>query len=497
MNYTLQTNTDLVSGTSVTVTIPEDELDMKALYTIEATTPDFVLPFHYRIIDGQVELVYMIGQHSKLQYFSGDRSAKEYSELWFSVLNPLLDCGDWFLRPYCFVVGSEHLYYDKNNNTVSYIYIPARDDCSDYDALREMAIDISSLISVVNADIENKVLRSIMRSFNPRDFLSMLKPYLTSSAPVASRQPLSEAAAANSVCAYTPPAYSPPVYSSGRSREEASASGRFLDSATPQNEIAKSISDDIIINFPMASKSSRKHSEKLSDNDYSDDYSEGYGGKGSGTTKSKTSSKLFGKKKNAQSTQSDDTFQTASNSSAHMIESTASPTSAFAGSFNSSFPSGFAASSSSSGHAASSSPTASASSAFVPSAYSTSAEADDITQISTLEVSGARLRFVGTLQMPSVIDVQIEEGEVFTIGRYDSAIGRSQSSFEFDKTAKGVSRRHAAIERCSGKYTIIDLSSSAGTYVDRKKIPPNTPHELESGSRISFGSTGVNYVWEA
>ena len=492
MNYSLQTNTDLVSGTSVTVTIPEDELDMKALYTIEATTPDFVLPFHYRIIDGQAELVYMIGQHSKLQYFSGDRSAKEYSELWFSVLNPLLDCGDWFLRPYCFVVGSEHLYYNKSKNTVSYIYIPARDDCSDYDALREMAIDVSSLISVVNADIENKVLRSIMRSFNPRDFLSMLKPYLTSTAPVASRQPLSEATAASSVSAYTPPAYSP-----GRSREEASASGRFSNSATPQNEIAKSTSDDIIINFPMTSKSSRKQSEKQSDSDYSGDYSEGYGGKESGTPKSKTSSRLFGKKKNAQSTQPDEAFQTASNSSAHMNESNASPA-AFAGSFNSSWsaPSGFAASSSPSGHAASSSTSGSASSAFAPSASSASAQADDITQISALEVSGARLRFVGTLEMPSVIDIQIEEGEVFTIGRYDSAIGRSQSSFEFDKTAKGVSRRHAAIERCSGKYTIIDLSSSAGTYVDRKKIPPNTPHELESGNRISFGSTGVNYVWE-
>jgi len=106
------------------------------------------------------------------------------------------------------------------------------------------------------------------------------------------------------------------------------------------------------------------------------------------------------------------------------------------------------------------------------------------------------LRCIGPSCLPSSIEIDVIPGNVFTIGRFDPCVGKKQSNFEFDKRTKAVSRRHAIIERGKYSYSIIDLSSSAGTYVDGIKIPPNTPYALDSGSRVSFGNMGIDYIWE-
>jgi len=64
MIYEIESKNDFLTGASLVVRIPEKELDKKALYTIQADKPGFILPFLHRRIDGQVELEYQIGQHS-------------------------------------------------------------------------------------------------------------------------------------------------------------------------------------------------------------------------------------------------------------------------------------------------------------------------------------------------------------------------------------------------------------------------------------------------
>jgi len=124
------------------------------------------------------------------------------------------------------------------------------------------------------------------------------------------------------------------------------------------------------------------------------------------------------------------------------------------------------------------------------------AEIIDITQNTTAVLSGTGLKYIGRAQLPQAIRIMISEGEIFTIGRFDSTIGKQQSNFEFDKKTRAVSRRHAVIERDIEGYKIIDLSSTAGTFINDKKIPPNTPFGLETGCRVSFGNSGADYVWE-
>ncbi|MBR2131657.1 MAG: FHA domain-containing protein [Oscillospiraceae bacterium] len=109
---------------------------------------------------------------------------------------------------------------------------------------------------------------------------------------------------------------------------------------------------------------------------------------------------------------------------------------------------------------------------------------------------GAYLRLISDAPLPGNISVRVEQGRAFTIGRFDVSVGHKQSDFEFEKGTKAVSRRHAAIERDGDGYWIMDLSSSAGTFVNGEKLLPNMPKQLVRGCRVSFGTGGADYIWE-
>ena len=112
MKYEVHSKYDL-SGATLVVRFPETELDRKALYTIEAEHPDFLVPFHYCVVDNQIEISYQLGNRTKLQYRFGKHETNEYIDLWERVLQPLLDCGDWFLNPFSFVMDVQYLFVDK------------------------------------------------------------------------------------------------------------------------------------------------------------------------------------------------------------------------------------------------------------------------------------------------------------------------------------------------------------------------------------------------
>jgi len=109
---------------------------------------------------------------------------------------------------------------------------------------------------------------------------------------------------------------------------------------------------------------------------------------------------------------------------------------------------------------------------------------------------GPKLRLVGLRSLPDVIPIKLA-GRPFVIGRFDISIGRKQCDFEFDKTTKAVSRRHAAIELTASGFAIVDLDSRAGTFVNGNKVTPGQPHPIQHGDVVSFGGMGAEYVFEA
>lgn len=449
MTCEIQSESDFLSGSSVSVRIPEDELDKKALYTIQAERPEFILPFHYRRVDGQVEFVYQIGAQSKLQYLSGNRSAREYALLWSGILTPLLECGDWFMKPYSFVLSVEYLYYDKEKKKVCYLYIPSIADCSENGSIKDMAADVARYISTADAGIENNVLRAIMKDFNPKDFLRMLEQSVNAvSAPAASWASPEQPASPEQDKAPSRPAQSAAREQPAARPEEAPAPEfNWIGS----RESMSSSSADIVIDFPSDNKSARKIREG---------FVSGFNSRGK-------------RGKDVKSLRNDGTPQAAGTGSAAPDKRAGTP---------------YASPSASGADGAATGPS-------TPAVCQSHPAADD-TQSIPITKNGCRLRLAGSVLLPPVIEVDITAGEIFTIGRFDAAVGNRQSSFEFDKKTKAVSRRHAAIERDEDKYSIIDLSSSAGTYLDGRKLPPNTPCDLSYGCRVSFGNAGCDYVWE-
>lgn len=52
----------------------------------------------------------------------------------------------------------------------------------------------------------------------------------------------------------------------------------------------------------------------------------------------------------------------------------------------------------------------------------------------------------------------------------------------------GVSRRHAILAHTNGAYTIEDLDSANGTFVNGQRLAPQTPARLTSGDELKCGT---------
>jgi len=443
--YEILSKSDFQSGAALTVSIPEEELDKKALYTILSEQPDFLLPFRHIIVDGQVEFTYQIGNRSKLAYLSGNRSSGEYADLWFNILHPLLDCDDWFMNPYSFVLKPEYLYCD-NSKAIFFVYIPSVRACSDYNALKSMVTEVARQNHVTDVTLENKVVWAI-QDFSLTEFLQMLRPY---------RGYASQDAAASPAPAAEPPPPPPPPPPQRPVQPEPPASKQSAKKQVVEQQIqtpapppaVSGRPDDIAIIFPPDGKEGKKEkSLKLPTP------------KKEKTEKPKKEPKekggFPGKKQQQQ-----DIIQGAA----------AMPIQGVAAMPVQQSPPVYAT---------------------PPGMYSNGA-----TQIDLPEAGGPKFRYIGNGAHPGIITVPIAAGGIFTIGRFDPSAGAGQSSFEFSTDTKAVSRRHAVVERNAEGFVLIDLNSSAGTFINGQQIQPNTPYKLERGCRVSFGYSGADYSWE-
>ena len=429
MSFEIQCKSDFLTGSFLITRIPEKELDQNALHTIQADYPGFILPFSYKSMDNEVEFVYRVGTLCKLQYFSGELNIKEYIALWQSLLEPLLECGDWFMNPCSFVLNTDYIYYDKNKKAARYVYIPSTCGCSGYDAFHDMAVELSKMITVSDSALENKVLRTIIKGFSPIEFLNMLKEYLSEG--VTSPEIESDCA---------------------QLQEEQSESD--ADVLPPP---AKDSGEDISIDINPEEKDLKIEQDKK------DRESGGY----------KMFSGRSKRKKTSQRNISEKAPPLTENAAPEQKTTTQQPEKAIM----------------------QIDPYPIYIKQMEPIAKR-QAEIIDITQSTSIMLGETGLRYIGRASLPPIIKILIAEGEIFSIGRFDSTVGKKQSCFEFDKKTKAVSRRHAVIERDANGYKIVDLSSSAGTFVNDRKLPPNTPYSLETGCRISFGNSGADYVWE-
>lgn len=483
MRYEIQKEYDLEKGMLLKVIFPEEEVDSKALYTIQNDMPDFLIPFKCKSVDNMMECTYYIGSDTKLQYRLGVRSKGEYIRCWKKILSPLLECRDWFLNAYSFVFDISQLYTDRDENYVRYLYIPSKTAASDFADLNSMVVDISRENVVEDTAMENTVLRSIMQNFSPKEFLMLLDRFEL-------RESVSEESQAgsgeNKESKDREPAQEP-------IEEKISERPRIFGQRKEEREFG--FLEDLQIDFheqeSVAERESRsgfsgrsvqekQPAEKPERAVYVRDKSvkERYEGEKTLQEKSIKEKSVkekpskggiigrfgFGKRKQTGSSQ---------------IMGAAAQYQPEEEKYN-----GYDAGK------------------LYENDYNSAEESygpeDSVTQLESVENGGPCLLYAGNRpNMPRRIEVSIPQrcGR-FTIGRFDITVGKRQSDFEFQKNTMGVSRHHAVIERNNGKYLITDLQSSAGTYVNGTRLRANETVELTDNCRVSFGYDGAEYLWK-
>lgn len=79
---------------------------------------------------------------------------------------------------------------------------------------------------------------------------------------------------------------------------------------------------------------------------------------------------------------------------------------------------------------------------------------------------------------------------VFSIGRRGSA----HPDYDLLLTSKLVSRHHADIISRGSRFFLVDSNSKNGTFLNGRRIPPQTEIELTSGAKLFFADTAFTFV---
>jgi len=112
-------------------------------------------------------------------------------------------------------------------------------------------------------------------------------------------------------------------------------------------------------------------------------------------------------------------------------------------------------------------------------------EAQNELQETAVESPGARLVLASA--DGSTLEIPVKDEVV--VGREDpiSEVFPDLDLTHFDGMEKGVSRKHAVIHRSGADYSVEDMGSTNGTYVNRKKVQPNVPQAIKAGDELRFG----------
>jgi serine/threonine protein kinase len=115
----------------------------------------------------------------------------------------------------------------------------------------------------------------------------------------------------------------------------------------------------------------------------------------------------------------------------------------------------------------------------------------------TTEIAGARAVLVGPhfTVAATGTPLPIPHQDEVLIGRSDPA---TNTAVDIDVTnlggvESGVSRQHARLMFASGSWTIEDMGSTNGTYLNKEQIPPFEPRKLRDGDVIDLGQMALTF----
>lgn len=442
LEFTIESRQGLQGEPLLSIVVPESQIDEKALYTIESDWPGFLVPFQRRQIDDKVEFLYMPQKRLNLMFFAGTRAREDYISLWKRLIEPLVQCEDWFMHVNGFVLDLQYLYLDtsKGREAISYLYLPVKQAGYDAIALQRLLQQVAAQFKTDDSDLTVRVLQSFLQvqGFQPSEFLQMLSSCANTGASVHSERPPE--------AVFSAPQPEQPYHAAEPVQKAPAAAVVAAERKVAPKQSSAAPSDDDFDAMdwddePASPRAQKPKKEKVRAEKPKKDW------RG-----------LFGKKEKQPAR-----AESAVRGGAQLAEFTPQQ------------------------------PAQPVSAGMAQVIWQPEADADGVTQ---LAVHGTRLRYSGTMNYPPEIALTVRENGVFRIGRYDVSVGKLQSDFEFPADTPAVSRRHAAIMLRAGSYSIVDLNSRAGTFVNGAKLTPNAQTALHDGDRVSFGNAGANYILE-
>lgn len=120
------------------------------------------------------------------------------------------------------------------------------------------------------------------------------------------------------------------------------------------------------------------------------------------------------------------------------------------------------------------------------------AKLDGMSDLVDMAVEGGNTNIV--LSTPDGSKVEIPAKDEVIIGREDPI---SEVFPDVDLTSlggmeKGVSRKHAVIHRTGADFTVEDMGSTNGTYINKKRIQPHAPQTIKPGDEVKFGKLSLS-----
>jgi hypothetical protein len=117
----------------------------------------------------------------------------------------------------------------------------------------------------------------------------------------------------------------------------------------------------------------------------------------------------------------------------------------------------------------------------------------DLSAVRTTELDHPSSPTAGILRvtiLESQIIFDIPFGQQILIGRLDlkSDVVPTIDLTDHRGVEMGISRRHAQITFEDGKPQILDLNSTNGTWLEKKRLSPYQPHPLSNGDRLTLGN---------
>jgi pSer/pThr/pTyr-binding forkhead associated (FHA) protein len=120
------------------------------------------------------------------------------------------------------------------------------------------------------------------------------------------------------------------------------------------------------------------------------------------------------------------------------------------------------------------------------------AKMDEMPDLVEMAVEGGNTNIVLATSDGSKLEIPAKDEII--IGREDPI---SEVFPDVDLTGlggmeKGVSRKHAVIHRSGTDFTVEDMGSTNGTYINRKRIQPHAPQTIKPGDEVKFGKLSLS-----